>query len=135
MEKTIKQWLSRMKQQLGNKVRSMEQNGAQETVMLVEKTELPDVCYFLWHEKKGRLFTMVGNDERDIHGFFALYYVFSFDSFRHFITVKTLIDPLDPTFPSVSVQLPAANWYEREVKDSNTSSTRMRTLERTSPTS
>lgn len=117
MEKTVKQWLSRMKQQLGNKVQSMEQNGAQETVMLVEKTELPDVCYFLWHEKKGRLFTMVGNDERDIHGFFALYYVFSFDSFRHFITVKTLINPLDPTFPSVAVQLPAANWYEREVKD------------------
>ncbi|MBB5323129.1 Ni,Fe-hydrogenase III large subunit [Anoxybacillus tepidamans] len=43
--------------------------------------------------------------------------MFSFDRFRHFLTVKTLINPLDPTFPSVAVQLPAANWYEREVKD------------------
>lgn len=117
MEKTVKQWLARIKQQLGSKIHSIEANGEQETVILIEKADLPDVCQFLWNEKKGRLFTMVGCDERDIHGFFALYYVFSFDPFRHFLTVKTLIDPLDPTFPSVTVQLPAANWYEREVKD------------------
>ncbi|MBB6283896.1 hydrogenase large subunit [Geobacillus subterraneus] len=117
MEKTVDQWLSQIKQQLGNKVHSMEQNGEQETILLVEKADLPDVCLFLWSEKRGRLFTMVGSDERDIHGFFALYYVFSFDSLHYFLTVKTLIDSLDPTFPSVAAQLPAANWYEREVND------------------
>ncbi len=68
-------------------------------------------------EKKGRLFTMVGNDERELSGHFALYYVFAFDQLQHLITVKTLLEEADPVFPSISAQIPAANWYEREVKD------------------
>lgn len=117
MEITTKQWLARLKQQLGNKICSAEENGYQEMIILIEKINLPEVCQFLREEKNGRLFTMVGSDEREINGSFALYYVFSFDQFRYFITIKTLIDPLDMTFPSVTLVLPAANWYEREVKD------------------
>lgn len=113
----MKQWLARIKQQLGYKLFSTEENGDQETILLIKKNHLPEVCQFLHDEKKGRLFTMVGNDEREVNGSFALYYVFSFDPFRYFLTVKTLIDPLDMTFPSVTLVLPAANWYEREVKD------------------
>jgi Ni,Fe-hydrogenase III large subunit/Ni,Fe-hydrogenase III component G len=115
--KTTKQWLSRMKQQLGDKIRSTTENSEKESILLIEKNKLPEVCQFLCEEKSGRLFTMVGNDEREINGSFALYYVFSFDPYQYFITVKTLIDPLDMTFPSVTLVLPAANWYEREVKD------------------
>lgn len=117
MEKTTKQWLARLKQQLGNRICSTEANGDQEMIILIEKNNLPEICQFLRDENKGRLFTMVGNDEREINGSFSLYYVFSFDTFRYFLTVKTLIDPLDMTFPSVALVLPAANWYEREVKD------------------
>jgi Ni,Fe-hydrogenase III large subunit/Ni,Fe-hydrogenase III component G len=117
MEITKKQWLSRLKQQLGNRMYSVEENGEHECIFHIEKNNLPEICQFLHVEKKGRLFTMVGSDEREINGNFALYYVFSFDSFQHFITVKTLINPLDMTFPSVTLVLPAANWYEREVKD------------------
>jgi Ni,Fe-hydrogenase III large subunit/Ni,Fe-hydrogenase III component G len=117
MEKTTKQWLSRLILQLGSKICSMNENGDQETIFLIEKKHLPEVCQFLHDEKHGRLFTMVGNDEREMNGNFALYYVFSFDSFHYFVTVKTLVDPLDMSFPSVTLVLPAANWYEREVKD------------------
>lgn len=117
MEKTIKQWIAKLKQQLGNRILSSETNGNKETVILIDKNNLPDVCRFLHDEKNGRLFTMIGNDERAINGDFALYYVFSFDESHHFLTVKTQINPLDMTFPSVTLVLPAANWYEREVKD------------------
>jgi Ni,Fe-hydrogenase III large subunit/Ni,Fe-hydrogenase III component G len=117
MEKTTKQWLSRLKQQLAGKFYTAEENGEQETILHIEKAKLPEVCQYLHDEKNGRLYTMVGSDEREVNGHFALYYVFSFDSIRHLVTVKTLIDPLDPTFPSVTLAMPAANWYEREVKD------------------
>lgn len=117
MEKTAKQWLARLKQQLGNRILSANANGDRETVILIDKNNLPDVCQFLHDEKKGRLFTMIGNDERESTGDFALYYVFSFDEYHSFVTVKTQINPLDMTFPSVTLVLPAANWYEREVKD------------------
>ncbi|WP_018133527.1 hydrogenase large subunit [Effusibacillus pohliae] len=117
MEKHKKQLLSRIRQQLGQKLLSMDESAQNETMITIEKNDLPAVCRFLCKEKEARLFTMVGNDERDVSGSFALYYVFSFDRLHHFITVKTRIDELDPTFPSVAVELPAANWYEREVKD------------------
>ncbi|MBB5323128.1 hypothetical protein HNQ34_000205 [Anoxybacillus tepidamans] len=52
MEKTVKQWLARIKQQLGSKIHSIEANGEQETVILIEKTDLPHICQFLWNEKK-----------------------------------------------------------------------------------
>jgi Ni,Fe-hydrogenase III large subunit/Ni,Fe-hydrogenase III component G len=117
MEKVVKQFIARIKQHLGNKIRAIESYALNETRIFVEKNDLPAICRFLCKEKEGRLFTMVGCDEREINGFFALYYVFSFDKLNYFITVKTLVDPLDPTFPSISIELPAANWYEREVKD------------------
>lgn len=117
MEKNKNQLILKIKQQLGEKLLSVDEYTPNETVITIEKNELPAVCHFLCKENKSRLFTMVGNDEREIAGFFALYYVFSFDEFNHFITVKTLINELDPTFPSVALQIPAANWYEREVKD------------------
>ncbi|GAX89844.1 NADH-quinone oxidoreductase subunit C [Effusibacillus lacus] len=117
MEKNKKHLISRIKQQLGQKLLSVDSYAQNETVITIEKNDLPAVCRFLCKEKEGRLFTMVGSDERDVAGSFALYYVFSFDQFHHFITVKTRIEEHDPTFPSVAIELPAANWYEREVKD------------------
>lgn len=114
---TKKQAVARLLQALGKKIVSSTLIRAHETEIVIEKTHLPEVCSYLVNEKQGRLFTMVGTDERPNLGSFVLYYVFSFDQIGHFITVKTLIDEADPVFPSISVQVPAANWYEREVKD------------------
>ncbi|QJW47518.1 NADH-quinone oxidoreductase subunit F [bacterium BFN5] len=112
-----KQAVARLLQGLGKKIVSSTQVRAHETEIVIEKTQLPEVCRYLVNEKQGRLFTMVGTDERQTLGSFVLYYVVSFDQIGHFITVKTPIDETDPVFPSISVQVPAANWYEREVKD------------------
>ncbi|MFC7443021.1 NADH-quinone oxidoreductase subunit C [Laceyella putida] len=116
MEMNKKQLILEMMQQL-KKFLSVNANSPNETVILIEKADLPEVCRFLCKKKGGRLFTMVGSDERNVFGSFALYYVFSFDKLHHFITVKTFVDEADPSFPTVAVDLPAANWYEREVKD------------------
>lgn len=113
-----RQWITQIMQTLGNTHSiSINENGPYETVLFVEKSNLPEVCRFLCSENGGRLFTMIGSDEREITGFFALYYIFSFDQVDYFITVKTFVDEGDPTFPTVTIKLPAANWYEREVND------------------
>lgn len=117
MEKNKKLFITRIKQQLGEKVLSITARGPLETEIIIEKGYLAEVCHFLCKEKKGRLFTMVGSDERNSAGSFVLYYVFLFDKTKQFIIVKTLVDDAEPTFPSLAVEMPALNWYEREVKD------------------
>lgn len=111
-----RKFVKRVIQQLGDKVLSTEENAC-DTVLNVKKQDLIDVCSFLYEERQARLLTMVGNDERGIHGVFALYYVFAFDEIQYFMTVKIFLDELDPTFPSLAARIPALNWYEREVND------------------
>lgn len=117
MKSNKKQLTLRIKQNLGEKLLSIDNITNNETVILIDKRDLPEVCRYLSKEKEGRLFTMVGTDERELEEAFVLYYVFSFDRYEHFVTVKTLINEDDPSFPSVAIDLPAVNWYEREVKD------------------
>ncbi|HJV46876.1 MAG TPA: NADH-quinone oxidoreductase subunit C [Bacillota bacterium] len=92
-------------------------NMKNEAVYLVLKEDLPEACKYFVHERGGRIFTILGNDERQIHGSFALYYIFSIDSEQQFITLKILIGESDLTFPSITNKIPAANWYEREIFD------------------
>lgn len=117
MDKKIRQRITRIKQHLGDQVTELQFQQEQAVTMTVKKQDLPTVCRYLNEEQGGRLLTMVGNDERDISGTLALYYVFAFDDLHHLLTVKTQIAEDDPIFPSVTPDLPAANWYEREVKD------------------
>ncbi|MCE5285316.1 MAG: NADH-quinone oxidoreductase subunit C [Pelosinus sp.] len=117
MLKNKKLFLTRIKQQLGEKILSFTIRQPNETEIVVKKDQLAEVCRFLCQEKEGRLFTMVGSDEREFAGSFVLYYVFSFDETQQFITVKTMTPEEDSTFPSLAAEFPALNWYEREVKD------------------
>lgn len=117
MNKSKKLFIARIKQQLGDKILASTERRSNETEFVIKKSELSEVCRFLHEEKAGRLFTMVGSDERTLTGSFSLYYVFSFDEIKQFITVKTNLDEAEPTFPSLAAELPAFNWYEREVKD------------------
>ena len=77
---------------------------------------LPDTCAAVVRYRKARLVVMTGTDERDLGRGFGLYYVFA-SATGELISVETQIDPAHPEFPSVTRVIPAAHWYEREVKD------------------
>lgn len=117
MEKNRRLFISRLKQTLTGKYLSVDEISEQETEFLVWKNQLPEVCRLMLEQRGGRLFTMVGSDERGWTGTLALYYVFAFDKTQQFVTMKTLISEEEPTFPSQAAEFPAFNWYEREVKD------------------
>ena len=77
---------------------------------------LPDTCAALAHEQHARLVVMTGTDERDRGAGYGLYYVFTMPS-GAFVSVEAHVDAAAPEFPSVTRVVPAAHWYEREVKD------------------
>ncbi len=95
----------------------------------VDRNDLPEAVRILYYDLGGWLSTMIPNDERQLNGNFALYYVLSMEGGKMteedeleqdekcWMTVKTYIPANDPTFPSVTRKVPAAVWYEREAYD------------------
>lgn len=116
---------------LGQKfsVEEISRQPEDQITILVDRNDLPLVVKSLYYEMGGWLSTMVANDERDLNGNFAVYYVLSMEGGKLdptdelaqdekcWIIVKALIPPHDPVFPSVTPLVPAAVWYEREARD------------------
>jgi formate hydrogenlyase subunit 5 len=130
MEKTIikgKKFISALKDRF--KVEVIRHQPEDQITILVDRNDLPEVVRTLYYDMGGWLSTMISNDEREMNGNYALYYVLSMEGNKMeegdelpqeekcWITVKALIPAHDPTYPSVSLKVPAAVWYEREARD------------------
>lgn len=110
-------------------IKNIERKPDDQITITVDKNDLPEAVRMLYYDLGGWLSTMVPNDERQINGNFALYYVLSMEGGKMtpddeipqeekcWITVKAYIPADDPTFPSVTCKVPAAVWYEREAYD------------------
>jgi Ni,Fe-hydrogenase III large subunit/Ni,Fe-hydrogenase III component G len=78
--------------------------------------QIAQACGSLATDEGARLVVMTGTDERAQGRGYGLYYTFALPS-GGLVTVEAQVDPADPVFPSVTRTVPAAHWYEREVKD------------------
>ncbi len=89
-----------------------------QVTVTVKLNSLPDAVATLYYEHDGWLSTMVGNDERPLNGNYGLYYVLSMEGAEKcHVIVHAEIPEDSPEFPSVTPKVPAAVWYEREVRD------------------
>ena len=110
-------------------VHAIERQTEDQVTITVDRNDLPEAVRMLYYDMGGWLSTMVPNDERQLNGNFALYYVLSMEGGKMtpedelpqeqkcWVTVKTFIPANDPNFPSVTCKVPAAVWYEREAFD------------------
>lgn len=111
------QYIDRLRREYGLRADRVVFINNEEIVVIVRPELLVQVCSHLAETFGGVLTTMVGTDEREAGAAFALYYTFSLDREGLFITVQTRLPADKPEFPSVTPDNPAAQWYEREVKD------------------
>ena len=89
-----------------------------QATITVKLDQLPEVVRTLYYDHDGWLSTMVGNDERSLNGTFGLYYVLSMEGEqKSHLVVHAMVPEDSPEFPSVTPKVPAAVWYEREVRD------------------
>jgi hydrogenase-4 component G len=95
-------------------LRAKAQNG-NEIMLEIPKDALIKAATLLTSQS-GKLVLMAGADLRESIGSFQLNYVFAVP---HNLFVQLLVPVLEtePTFPSLTLTIPAADWYEREVKD------------------
>ncbi|GAB4414134.1 MAG: NADH-quinone oxidoreductase subunit C [Thermodesulfovibrionales bacterium] len=82
----------------------------------VRKDNFKESCIYLIDKKHALLRLMFAADERQIDGAFRVYAVFSIPGIDKFFIISiSLADDL--TFPSITRDIPAAHWYEREIRD------------------
>ena len=75
------------------------------------------VCLFLNKDLGLPLISMVGNDEKDTAGVEVIYYVFACDQGKFTVLIKSPVRKDKSEFSSITPTIPAAHWYEREIRD------------------
>jgi Ni,Fe-hydrogenase III large subunit/Ni,Fe-hydrogenase III component G len=108
---------ARLADELGEGVRIWPEPAARIVHVGVPPDRLPAVCAHLSAAYQAPLSVMTGTDERPLGRGFGLYYLFSMDPADQFVAVETMLDGAHTAYPSVTPVVPAAHWYEREVKD------------------
>ena len=99
-------------------VKHYEWQAEDQVTVTVEADAAPEVIEYLYYQRDGFMPVMVGNDERQLNGHYALYYVLSMEGEdRGFLTVRVEVPRDTETFRAVSAKVPAAVWSEREVQD------------------
>ena len=112
-----------LRARLGDRLNSVSALNGNELYLVVHaKENLPEVCMYVHDELKGVLATVVCSDERRISGGFVLRYAFGIGGGEDlFVIVEARIrqgeSESPPSFPSLSLRLPAATLYEREIRD------------------
>jgi Ni,Fe-hydrogenase III large subunit/Ni,Fe-hydrogenase III component G len=83
----------------------------------MDNSKISEACIYINKTLGYPLVSMFANDERPLHGKFALYYVFADRADSLFLILKTLIDEGNPVFTSTAGEIHAAASYEREIYD------------------
>lgn len=86
-----------------------------EFLLPIAKADLLKAAALL-SSQSGRLVLLAAEDLRARTGDFRLNYIFAMPQ-NLFVHLQVPVSPAEPSFPSLTPTLPAANWYEREVKD------------------
>jgi hydrogenase-4 component G/formate hydrogenlyase subunit 5 len=90
-----------------------------QVTLTVKMTALVEVMKWLYYEQGGWLTVSFGNDERSLNGCFGVYHALSMEggTEKSWVTVKVLVDAQTQEFISITPEIPAAVWGEREIRD------------------
>jgi Ni,Fe-hydrogenase III large subunit/Ni,Fe-hydrogenase III component G len=88
-----------------------------ESYFEVKTGDFKDICCYLHDDLHAILRVMFACDEREKDDLFRIYTVFSKPGHDQFIIIVLPVQPSDRQFPSLTQNIPAAHWYEREISD------------------
>lgn len=118
LKKVGQNYVDRLRAKFGQAILEESWQKPDQVTLTVERNYLPETVEMTYYQHGGWLSSVIGSDERSINGNFAVYYVLSMEEAeKSWVVIKALIPPHDPEFPSVTAKVPAAVWYERDVRD------------------
>jgi Ni,Fe-hydrogenase III large subunit/Ni,Fe-hydrogenase III component G len=89
----------------------------EEVYLLVGDSDVRALTGHLRSEFEARLVTVFAEDRRSADGVFFNYYVLERKGDPRYLIVRAPVRADHPEFPSLSAELPAVNWQEREIQD------------------
>ncbi|WP_392563104.1 hydrogenase large subunit [Orbus sturtevantii] len=111
-------YVSNVRNRFPHAILEQERQTYNQLTITVDLNSLPNIVAYLYYDLGGFLPVLFGNDERSLHGNFAIYYALSMEEGEKcWIVIKALVDPVKAEFPSVTPLVPAAVWGEREIRD------------------
>jgi Ni,Fe-hydrogenase III large subunit/Ni,Fe-hydrogenase III component G len=111
-------YIDALRQRFPSSVLEEEWQTKDQVTVTVKVNSLPEVVEWLYYNQGGWISVLFGNDERSIHGNFAVYYVLSMEGgVKSFVVVRAEVDARTGEFPSVTPKVPACGWGEREIRD------------------
>jgi Ni,Fe-hydrogenase III large subunit/Ni,Fe-hydrogenase III component G len=106
-----------LQQRFGAQIQSIFAERAEEIYILAVDPDIRALVDCLRKEFEARLVTVFAEDRRSVEGVFFNYYVLEAKGDPSYLLVRAPIYPDNPEFPSLSAELPAVNWQEREIQD------------------
>lgn len=105
-----------LKSRLGPDVKGLEAAGASRLFVDVDRRALRPAAQALI-ELGGRYMVGIGWDEIARNGTLGLIHTFAFDADHSAVVLRTSAPAADPTFESLTPDIPSAGWTEREYQD------------------
>ena len=102
---------------LAGQVRSVRSEPGREIYIVTDGADIRGVVDYLRGECAARLVAVFAEDRCSAQGVFFNYYVFEQSGNRQYLIVQAPVSASEPEFPSLSAELPAVNWQEREIQD------------------
>ncbi len=85
--------------------------------VFVEPSALRDVCRYVFRELDARYIVGIGVDDRPFSGTFLVAHNFAFDKDHLLCSLVVSVPPDNPKVDSITDDVPAASWSEREMRD------------------
>ena len=86
-------------------------------ILWVKPEAVKNVAKFIFRDLDARYCVSIGMDDREHSGGFLVAHDFALDKENLIISVIVPVDGKEPEIQSISEEVPAANWSEREMQD------------------
>ena len=106
-----------LQQTFGEHVRWMRAESDGQLYLDVAGPDVRGFVEYLRRERGARIVTVFAEDRRSEESVFFNYYVFEQPGNPQYLVLRARVQPDHPEFPSLSAELPAVNWQEREIQD------------------
>ncbi|MBV8336883.1 MAG: NADH-quinone oxidoreductase subunit C, partial [Alphaproteobacteria bacterium] len=111
-------YVDAVRQQFGAALLDEAWQTEDQVTLTVDLNSLPEIVEALYYKHDGWLSMVAANDERQLNGNYALYYILSMEGpVKNHVVVRGLVPQNRPEFPSVTPRVPGMVWGEREARD------------------